>query len=66
MIFQLIKLIPYGPVLHEKQQQILCQDDQQKPKTSACKDSNDFCCVFAPTAQATDVDTLKKSNAFCP
>lgn len=38
----------------------------QKPKTSPCKDSNNFCCVFAPTSQGLTVDELKKTSSFAP
>ena len=38
----------------------------QKPFTSPCKDSSNFCCVFSPTSQGTDVETLKNTSSFAP
>jgi hypothetical protein len=38
----------------------------QNPSTAPCKDSNNFCCVFAPISHGTDVTTLKNTSTFAP
>ena len=45
---------------------ILPARPSKKPFTSPCKDSSNFCCVFAPTSQGIDVETIKKTSSFAP